>query len=73
MSASVSFNCEFCAVFKKCKIKPKDNHKQLKGKDRMCFESQKSLDNMQTYIYRGKRVNRKKLEEQKEESENANG
>jgi hypothetical protein len=72
MAASVSFNCNYCANVKTCEIKPENNYKELKGKDKWCFVSQKAVDNLQTYTFRGRKVKQKKAV-QEEETENANG
>jgi hypothetical protein len=67
MSASVTYNCRYCAKVDKCKDKSKDLYKD----GGHCFASKKTVENLALYTF-GKKRGRKKLIKKTEEPENAN-
>lgn len=66
MSASVGFNCLFCAGRDACKHRPDSNYITVSRKTGWCFVSQKMVDKLDKYKFRGKIVGKvKKVVEEK--------
>ena len=73
MSASMSFNCDFCSTVDKCKTKPANHLKDVTGKGGICFTSKKTADQLKDAVWGKKRGRKKKLNKPVEETQNVNG